>query len=88
MAEACGYSAIFIPYGKGSGSNRERYVGGTEQQEGGDISKKGKCRWNLLKASYREGRTGAERRRSVCIQESSHCLYIRYSWCRALCASA
>lgn len=32
------------PDGKGSGSNEERYVGGTEQQEGHDISKEGKCK--------------------------------------------
>lgn len=45
VAKARSYSAIFIPYGKGSGSNEERYVGGTEQQEGDDISKEGKCNW-------------------------------------------
>lgn len=44
VAKARSSSAIFIPYGKGSGSN-ERYVGGTEQQEGDDISKEGKCKW-------------------------------------------
>lgn len=44
VAKARSYSAIFIPSGKGSGSNEERYVGGTEQQEGDDISKQRKCK--------------------------------------------
>lgn len=38
------FSYIY-PDGKGSGSNEERHVGGTEQQEGDDISKEGKCKW-------------------------------------------
>lgn len=53
------FSYIY-PHGKGSGSNEERYVGGTEQQEGHDISKEGKMQmriyWRLVK-----GKTGLNR---------------------------
>lgn len=45
LAEARHYSSMFIAYRKGRGRNKERYVGGTEQQEGDDIPKEGKCKW-------------------------------------------
>lgn len=47
VAKAHTCSAIFIPYEKGSRSNKERCVGGTEQQEGNDISKEGKMQMGI-----------------------------------------
>lgn len=51
-AKAHTRSAIFIPYEEGSGCNKERCVGGTEQQEGNDISKEGKCKWESNKGQF------------------------------------
>lgn len=68
---------LLIPDGKGNGNNVERgtLVEPSSRKEMTFQMRENTNR-NLLKASYREGKMGAEQS----IQQQLCCLYICYSW--------